>query len=65
MIDKYVQQEYEVAPWFAAIPQAMFRAMEKNLGWPCSSPPAFLAAARATTRTYSRLPSNLASLDPR
>ena len=33
MIDKYVQQEYEVAPWFAAIPQAMFRAMEKNLGW--------------------------------
>jgi hypothetical protein len=33
VIEKYVRYEYEVAPWFAAMPQAMFRALEKNLGW--------------------------------
>jgi SAM-dependent methyltransferase len=33
VVDKYVRYEYELVPWFAAMPQQMFRAMEKNLGW--------------------------------
>lgn len=33
VIEKYVRYEYEVAPWFAAMPQAMFRALEASLGW--------------------------------
>ena len=33
VIEKYVRYEYEVAPWFAAMPQEMFRALETSLGW--------------------------------
>jgi len=33
VIEKYVRYEYEVAPWFAAMPQEMFRALEASLGW--------------------------------
>jgi len=33
VIDKYVEYEYEVVPWFAAMPTAMFRALEKHFGW--------------------------------
>lgn len=31
--EKYVQYEYEAQPWFKAMPEAMFRALEKRLGW--------------------------------
>jgi ubiquinone/menaquinone biosynthesis C-methylase UbiE len=33
VIEKYVNYEYEVVPWFAAMPREMFRALEKSLGW--------------------------------
>ncbi len=33
VVEKYVNHEYEVAPWFAAMPRDMFLALEKNLGW--------------------------------
>jgi len=33
VIEKYVQYEYEILPWFAAMPQPMFTALEKKLGW--------------------------------
>jgi len=33
VIEKYVKYEYEIVPWFAAMPREMFRALEKNLGW--------------------------------
>jgi len=33
VIEKYVRYEYEVVPWFASMPEAMFRALEKALGW--------------------------------
>lgn len=33
IVDKYVHYEYELLPWFATMPQQMFRALEKNLGW--------------------------------
>lgn len=33
VIDKYIKYEYEIVPWFAAMPREMFRALEKNLGW--------------------------------
>jgi SAM-dependent methyltransferase len=33
VIEKYVQYEYEVQPWFKAMPEGMFRALEKTLGW--------------------------------
>lgn len=32
-IERYVKYEYEVQPWFAAMPREMFRALETNLGW--------------------------------
>lgn len=32
-VEKYVRYEYEIIPWFAAMPKAMFAALEKNLGW--------------------------------
>jgi hypothetical protein len=28
-----VKYEYEIQPWFKAMPQEMFEALEKNLGW--------------------------------
>lgn len=33
VIEKYVKYEYEIAPWFSAMPQEMFKALEKTLGW--------------------------------
>jgi SAM-dependent methyltransferase len=33
VVQKYVKYEYEIAPWFAAMPKEMFRALEKRLGW--------------------------------
>lgn len=32
-IEKYVKYEYEPQPWFKAMPQEMFRALERRLGW--------------------------------
>lgn len=31
--EKYVQYQYEPQPWWHAMPQAMFRSLEKHLGW--------------------------------
>ena len=33
VIEKYVKYEYEVVPWFSAMPKEMFAALEKTLGW--------------------------------
>lgn len=33
VIEKYVNYEYELQPWFKAMPREMFRALEKSLGW--------------------------------
>lgn len=33
VIEKYVRYEYELQPWFAAMPPEMFRALETSLGW--------------------------------
>lgn len=33
VIEKYVRYEYEPQPWFKAMPEGMFRALEKRLGW--------------------------------
>lgn len=33
VVEKYVRYEYEWQPWFKAMPQEMFRALEKALGW--------------------------------
>jgi SAM-dependent methyltransferase len=33
IIDKYVRYEYELQPWFAAMPKEMFRALEGRFGW--------------------------------
>jgi len=33
VIEKYVGYEYELQPWFAAMPKEMFRALERHLGW--------------------------------
>jgi SAM-dependent methyltransferase len=33
VIEKYVKYEYEIAPWFSAMPKDMFTALEKSLGW--------------------------------
>ncbi|MBI5055290.1 MAG: methyltransferase domain-containing protein [Nitrospirae bacterium] len=33
VIEKYLKYEYELQPWFAAMPQDMFSALEKKLGW--------------------------------
>ncbi len=33
VIEKYVQYEYELQPWFAAMPREMFRALEQRFGW--------------------------------
>ena len=32
-IEKYVRYEYELQPWFAAMPAAMFKELEARLGW--------------------------------
>src|SRR5688572_15101830 len=33
VVERYVKYEYEVVPWFAAMPKEMFAALEKTLGW--------------------------------
>jgi 2-polyprenyl-3-methyl-5-hydroxy-6-metoxy-1,4-benzoquinol methylase len=33
VVEKYVRYEYELQPWFKAMPPEMFRALERNLGW--------------------------------
>ena len=33
VVEKYLKYEYEIVPWFAAMPRDMFRALEKSLGW--------------------------------
>lgn len=33
VIDKYVKYEYEVQPWFRAMDEAMFKALEARFGW--------------------------------
>lgn len=32
-VDKYKQNQWEKEPWFAAMPDEMFSALEKSLGW--------------------------------
>jgi hypothetical protein len=32
-IDRYKQGEYELEPWFAAMPKAMREAVKEYLGW--------------------------------
>lgn len=32
-VDKYVKYEYHRQPWFESMPDQMFRALEKKLGW--------------------------------
>lgn len=33
VVEKYVRYEYELQPWFAAMPQEMFRGLERRFGW--------------------------------
>lgn len=33
IVEQYVQYEYELQPWFAAMPPAMFHALERRFGW--------------------------------
>lgn len=33
VVEKYIQYEYELQPWFKAMPKEMFRALETSLGW--------------------------------
>jgi len=33
VVEKYVKYEYEIQPWFRAMPAEMFTALEKRLGW--------------------------------
>ncbi len=33
VVEKYIQFQYEVEPWFKAMPKAMFAALEGSLGW--------------------------------
>lgn len=33
VVEKYVNYEYELQPWFKNMPKKMFRALEKRLGW--------------------------------
>lgn len=33
VVEKYLKYEYEVQPWFAAMPREMFRALERRFGW--------------------------------
>jgi len=32
-IDKYIQYEYEIQPWFKTMPSKMFAALNEHLGW--------------------------------
>jgi SAM-dependent methyltransferase len=33
IVEKYIRYEYEVQPWFKAMPKEMFAALEQRLGW--------------------------------
>jgi SAM-dependent methyltransferase len=33
VIEKYVRYEYELQPWFKAMPEELFAALERRLGW--------------------------------
>ena len=33
VVEKYVRYEYELQPWFRAMPPEMFRALERRFGW--------------------------------
>ncbi len=33
VVEKYVQYQYEPEAWFKAMPEAMFRALERGFGW--------------------------------
>ena len=33
VVEKYIQYEYELQPWFKAMPEKMFQALEKKFGW--------------------------------
>ena len=33
VVEKYVNYEYELQPWFKAMPPEMFEALERRLGW--------------------------------
>ena len=33
VVEKYIHYEYELQPWFAAMPRNMFRALEQRFGW--------------------------------
>lgn len=33
VVEKYVRHEYELQPWFEAMPKEMFRSLEQALGW--------------------------------
>ena len=33
VVEKYVNYEYELQPWFSAMPREIFEALERRLGW--------------------------------
>jgi 2-polyprenyl-3-methyl-5-hydroxy-6-metoxy-1,4-benzoquinol methylase len=33
VVEKYLKYEYEPQPWFKAMPEDMFKALEKRMGW--------------------------------
>ncbi|HEX5108653.1 MAG TPA: class I SAM-dependent methyltransferase [Vicinamibacterales bacterium] len=33
VIENYVKYEYELQPWFKSMPEELFRALERHLGW--------------------------------
>jgi len=33
VVEKYLKYEYELQPWFEAMPREMFEALERRLGW--------------------------------
>jgi SAM-dependent methyltransferase len=33
VVEKYIRYEYELQPWFAAMPREMFRALARRFGW--------------------------------
>jgi hypothetical protein len=33
VVEPYTRHEYEIQPWFRAMPPAMFAALERRLGW--------------------------------
>jgi len=33
VVEKYIKYEYELQPWFQAMPNELFRTLETSLGW--------------------------------